>query len=821
MSMSFLRALTVWLAVLLLAVELPSCTKDGGGLMLEIRQEGLDIDQLEVVIETEDGRVLVHHDYEVDKKSFPATVGILNDVDHTNLWVQVAGFEGGSVRDVRRLLVRYVPALETRLLSVVLTARCSQFVVADGAHSFELLCEEGQTCSSETGTCESAKIDAGNLPIWDGGQSGVGGSPTGSGGMGGDSASGGSESGGGSGGGAPSGGQGGQCSPSDKSCSSDRRSVLECVDGVSITTETCQADEMCSPVTLECVSVEPACEGQSQGFEFCGADGKRYACGESGLTSETEEKPCAEGVSCIEEDGKAVCQSECDEDNGGCDPEVTCVDSLEGPICGDCPGDGYSLDEGQTCSERTDCAPGFEVAQDGDSSEDRTCTACESGFFSTAKNAKKCEPWSCPTGSIPSGPGTTTTNQPCVPLGLGQWGTSGEDSLAGMVRDSEGNIVLAGTTTGSLLGDNAGGQDVFILKLSSSLSYVWGLQIGSSFDDTASGVSVSPNGEVFVVGMTAGVFGGIAAQGQDGFLTKLTSGGGLAWTNLIGTSLEDEALAVVVAEATRVVVGGSTRGALSATNEGEQDAFLRVFDADSGAIVYTEQFGTRADDSVVALVAGKAGKFFSVANGAWTWGGLGMLLDADESVNVRGYERSGGSSYSEDWEQEFGAGTETRAVAATYHPSTDRIHIVGSTNGRLRDPVTSMLLENAGGHDVFIRSFAEDEGAGAFGREFGTGAEDVGRGIAVSESGQIWVCGTTAGTMGEASAGGVDLFVKPYTAAGGVGTPTQLGTTGTDVCRGVVAAGTDVFLAGDTTGTLSGYTAFGGSDVFVIKPSLP
>jgi hypothetical protein len=48
-----------------------------------------------------------------------------------------------------------------------------------------------------------------------------------------------------------------------------------------------------------------------------------------------------------------------------------------------------------------------------------------------------------------------------------QLGTSGLDGpIGGITGDSQGNLYITGRTTGSLDGDNAGGQDVFIIKLS-------------------------------------------------------------------------------------------------------------------------------------------------------------------------------------------------------------------------------------------------------------------------------------------------------------------------------------------------------------------
>jgi hypothetical protein len=820
----FSRAFWLCLAVLLSALELPSCTQTGGGLMLEVWQEGLDIDQLEVIVKTEAGTVLVHQDYQVEKSSFPATVGILNDVDHTNLWVQVAGYDDRVVQDARLFLVRYVPAFETRLLTVVLSARCSQYVRADGPHGFELLCPEGETCSEKTGQCESAKIDAGDLPLWDPGQQGVGGRADDSDGSGGSAGeiqvgSGGAATGGTA---TSGGGGGGQCVPEDKHCSEDGRSVLGCVEGLPGIVASCSADETCSPLSMTCEHLEPACVGQSEGFEFCGADAKRYACGQQGLTSETVEEPCPEGVPCVSEQGVAVCKSGCDVDRGGCDPLVSCTETLDGPVCGACPPDEFSLDGGKNCLERTTCDPGQEVESYGSPTEDRTCNDCPAGHYSTEENAESCDAFGCGSGLVAFGPGSPTSNQLCLPPGLGQWGTSGNDAITGMARDADGNILLTGYTYGDLLAKSQGGADIFVIKLSSSLAFVWGVQLGTSADDlanavTVNAVAVNPTGDVFVAGVTEGALGGTPAQGKDAFLLKLKSDGTQDWVRIVATAADDRGVAAAVSAEGRVFVAGGTRGGLSGSNAGGEDAFARAFDA-SGTVVFTDQFGTSGDDSIVGIVAGGPGDVFAAATVAGNLSG-NTGFAGSISVAVRGYEQNNGQ-FGVDWTEQFGEGSATEAFALAYHPSTDRVHVVGSTNGVLRDPITNTLLSNAGGKDVFMRGYRAD-GADAFAREYGTPADDVGRAITVADNGRIWMCGNTPGTLGTQAVGGLDLFVKDYSQTGQVGDPVQFGTTLDDSCGAIVTIGTRVLVAGTTSGTFSGSASLGATDVFLVEAPSP
>ena len=73
---------------------------------------------------------------------------------------------------------------------------------------------------------------------------------------------------------------------------------------------------------------------------------------------------------------------------------------------------------------------------------------------------------------------------------------------------------------------------------------------------------------------------------------------------------------------------------------------------------------------------------------------------------------------------------------------------------------------NAGGFDSFIVKY---DGAGIkqWTREFGTTTDDSATGIATDAQGNVYVTGFTGGGLdGNTNAGGFDLFVVKYDAAG-------------------------------------------------------
>jgi len=101
-----------------------------------------------------------------------------------------------------------------------------------------------------------------------------------------------------------------------------------------------------------------------------------------------------------------------------------------------------------------------------------------------------------------------------------QLGTSEGDRAVGVAVDREGNIVVAGTTGGGLVGANRGETDVFASKYDADGDEVWARQLGTSKRDVASGVAVDGHGDVYVSGRTSGWLARVPRQ-DDAFVVKL------------------------------------------------------------------------------------------------------------------------------------------------------------------------------------------------------------------------------------------------------------------------------------------------------------
>jgi len=141
-------------------------------------------------------------------------------------------------------------------------------------------------------------------------------------------------------------------------------------------------------------------------------------------------------------------------------------------------------------------------------------------------------------------------------------------------------------------------------------------------------------------------------------------------------------------------------------------------------------------------------------------------------------------------------------------------YVTGYTEGGL-DGNTS-----AGYSDMFLTKY-DTAGTKLWTRQLGTASSDVGYGVSVDGSGNVYVTGYTHSDLdGNTSEGGEDMFLTKYDTAGAKLWTRQLGTASYDIGRGVSVDGSgNTYVTGYTSGGLDGNTSAGYSDMFLTKNS--
>ena len=165
----------------------------------------------------------------------------------------------------------------------------------------------------------------------------------------------------------------------------------------------------------------------------------------------------------------------------------------------------------------------------------------------------------------------------------------------GVAADASGEYIV-GNATGSLTGQPvAASQILFTRKYDTNGNALWTDQFGATttiVPDHPYGVSVSSSG-VYVAGVTGGLLGiqTLPVFGADAWLRKYDAASGkVQWTQQFGTADNDAAFGVL-ADDTGAYTVGYTKAVLGAASIGGTDAFVRRFDANGNAL-WTIQTGS-------------------------------------------------------------------------------------------------------------------------------------------------------------------------------------------------------------------------------------
>lgn len=226
-----------------------------------------------------------------------------------------------------------------------------------------------------------------------------------------------------------------------------------------------------------------------------------------------------------------------------------------------------------------------------------------------------------------------------------QLGVAGYTTAAySVATDSNGNVYVAGYTTGGLDGNTlTGTEDCFVTMYDSNGVKQGTLQQGVAGATTdGSSVATDANGNVYVAGITNGDLDGNTLTGTwDFFVTKYDSSGAKLFTRQLGaTGAKTYGGYVATDSGGNVYVAGTTRGGLDGNAPtGTDDLFLTKYDS-SGAKQFTRQLGVAGAATVAAAVATDPGDNVFVA-GQTTAGLDGNTLVGMPDCFVTKYNSSG------------------------------------------------------------------------------------------------------------------------------------------------------------------------------------
>lgn len=190
------------------------------------------------------------------------------------------------------------------------------------------------------------------------------------------------------------------------------------------------------------------------------------------------------------------------------------------------------------------------------------------------------------------------------------------------------SVDVVGNTTGLMGASSFGASDVFVARVNQAdgltPTNIGILQFGSAGDDVASDLTTF-NQQLIVAGSTTGTLGAGNLGGRDAFVAAVVLNGGVVFVRTLvlqfGTAADDEASAAfgtqeVLSNGTvpALFVAGRTRGAFPGfANQGDTDAFHARIN-DSNTFDWLFQHGTSGTESLPQLAAGPDDLFIAAGS---------------------------------------------------------------------------------------------------------------------------------------------------------------------------------------------------------------
>jgi Tfp pilus assembly protein PilZ len=105
-------------------------------------------------------------------------------------------------------------------------------------------------------------------------------------------------------------------------------------------------------------------------------------------------------------------------------------------------------------------------------------------------------------------------------------------------------------------------------------------------------------------------------------------------------------------------------------------------------------------------------------------------------------------------------------------------------------------------------------------RQLGTSSNDISRSVATDSIGNVYISGRTEGSLGGANQGLDDVWVAKYTSNSALVWKKQLGTSSEEDSSGIATdSNSNVYISGDTSGSLGGAFQGGLADAWLAKYS--
>ena len=357
-------------------------------------------------------------------------------------------------------------------------------------------------------------------------------------------------------------------------------------------------------------------------------------------------------------------------------------------------------------------------------------------------------------------------------------GGSGVDEARGMTIDTSGNVYVVGSTTSPNFplatprqSTLSGESDGFVFRLpTTGGGFAFSTYHGGADIDEINAVAVDASRNVYVAGTTRSTnFPALNAaqgyQGQlDGFVSKLTPAGALAWSTYHGGSGMDTLEGIAVDAGGSVNTVGSTTSsnlpvasALRPAPAGRVDVFLSRF-SPAGAILFCTYFGGSGNDVGRAVAVAPDGTAFvggstSSSRDFPVFGALQPTFGGGLDAFLLAVSPNGQFA----WSTYYG-GTRSERGRALALNASGKLIFTGQTFSPDLPVVRPAQARTGGNRDTFVVELDPPYTAITYATYLGKSNNDEGSGVAVDRVGRVFAAGA-ASYPSPGALGASDAFV--------------------------------------------------------------
>jgi Leucine-rich repeat (LRR) protein len=206
-------------------------------------------------------------------------------------------------------------------------------------------------------------------------------------------------------------------------------------------------------------------------------------------------------------------------------------------------------------------------------------------------------------------------------------GGSGDDRGEAIAVDGSGNVYVTGYNTiswGSPVRAKSSGNDAFVAKVDSNGGLIWNTFLGGTGDDYGYGIAVDGNGEVFVAGGSSANWGSpvrVYSSGNDAFVARLNVSGSLIWNSFIGGGGGDYGYDISIDGSDAYVTGysSSTWGSPVRAYNSSIDAFAAKLNS-SGSLIWNTFLGGSSGDYGYDIALDGSGNIYVTGDSGYNWG---------------------------------------------------------------------------------------------------------------------------------------------------------------------------------------------------------